>query len=144
MQVSPEYTAFAHMFLTILGLVLLVVIVFTLRAETGFLVQHREHRVQFVLSVISMCVMVFLTLTCLFHWVLSPVTTLLTVMTSVLVLLILAPTILLLRARAFVGLAKDRREERRRLIDEVLDMIDEKKRQKIRDGKRKRGEELEE
>lgn len=144
MKVVSEYNASMHVFLTILGLVLLVVIIFTLRAETGFLIQHRKQRIQLALSIVSIAVMVFLTLTCLLHWVLSPITTLLTLMTAVLVLLILAPTILYLRAREFAGLARDRREERRRLIGEVIEMIDEKKREKIREEKRKRGEDVDE
>jgi len=138
------YPGPAHVFLTVFGLLLLVVIVFTLRAETGFLIHYRKHRLQVVLSLISIFVMALLTLTCLFHWSLPPLATLMTVTTSVLVLLVLAPLILILRTRTFAGLAKDRREERRRLIKEVLDMIDEKKREKIRKGKIARGEEINE
>lgn len=135
-----EYTYLNHLYLTIVGIVLLVILLFTLRAEMTFLAQSKEHRLQFVLSLLSLFIMFLLTLTTLFHWVVRPVTAFTLIMALLPLLLILAPLILLLRARAFARLAKSRMEEQKALMREVQDLIDEKKREKIRAAKLARGE----
>jgi len=139
-----EYTANAHLTLTIIGLVLLVILVFTLRAEVTFLAQYRTHKVQTALSLLSIGVMFFLTLTLLLHWSLSPFFVFTTIMLLTPLLLILAVVILYLRAKAFTALVKQRRRDQVQLIREVQELLDEKKREKIREQKIARGEPVDE
>jgi uncharacterized membrane protein len=139
-----EYSVKAHWTLTIIGLLLLIILVFTLRSEISFLRQYRRHKAQMILSLISMAIMIFLTLVLLFHWSLSPFYAFTAIMFLTPLLLILAPLILWLRARAFRSLTKSRIEEKKRLIREVQEMLDEQKRQKIREGKIARGEPVDE
>lgn len=139
-----EYTAKAHWTLTIIGLILLVILLFTMRSEVTFLRQHRRLKGQMVLSLMSLAIMIFLTLVLLFHWSIDPFYTFTAVMLLTPLLLILAPLILYLRARAFKHLSRERMEEKKKLIREVQEMLDEQKRQKIREGKIARGEPLDE
>lgn len=136
-----EYTAQAHWTLTIIGLILLIVIIFTLRAETSFLAISKKQRFQYVLSLISIFIMSILTIALLFHWSLPPLTTFVILIVLAPLLLILSPVILYLRAKSFKNLSRERLEEQKRLIIEVQEMIDAKKRQDIKDGKIARGEE---
>jgi hypothetical protein len=137
-----DYTYGSHLYLSIVGVILLIVVVFTLRSEVTFLAQNRSLRFQFVLSLLSLFVLILVTMTCLFHWFIRPEFTFIVIMALLPVLLILAPLILYLRAKSFAKLSKVRYEEQRQLIREVQEMIDEKKRQKIKEGKISRGEEL--
>ncbi len=130
--------------LVVIGLVFLVILVFTLRSEISYLSDHRRHRVQLVLSLVSIFVTFLLSLTCLLHCWISPIITFTTLLILGPALLILAPIILFIRARTFTGLIESGLEERRKLIREVKDIIDEKKRQKILDGKIARGEKVDE
>ena len=139
-----EYTVKSHWTLTIIGFLLLVILVFTLRSEISFLRQYRKHKAQMVLSLLSLAIMVFLTLVLLFHWSLDPFYAFTAIMLLTPLLLILAPLILYLRARAFRTLTRSRMEEKKQLIREVQEMLDEQKRQKIREGKIARGESLDE
>ena len=135
------YSYWNHFYLTLVGIVLLTVLVFTLRSEMAFLSQHRSLRLQLALSLISIFVLLLLTMISLFHWLLSPIFALTALLALLPVLLILAPLILILRARAFAALAKSRLEEQRKLVREVMDLIDQKKLEKIKEGKVARGEE---
>ncbi len=141
-MVVPEYTATSHLTLTVMGFILFAVIIFTVRAELAFLKQSRQMRGQFVLSILSIAIMTYLTLVLLFHWSISPFTVFVTVMLLVPLLLILAPIILYLRARSFKVLMIERREDQKKLIHEVQEMLDDKKRGKIVQGKLERGEPL--
>ena len=134
------YSLSIHLSLTVLGLVLLVVLVFTLRSEMNYLIHNRSQRLQFAFSILSIFVSFLLTLTCLFHWILSPFFTFVVVTVSSVLLFIFGSSVLLLRANAFKKLPKERIEEQRKLIYEVQDIIDEKKRRKIEEQKIKRGE----
>lgn len=125
-----QYTYWSHLYLTAVGLLLLVILVFTLRSEMSFLAGHRKGRMQFFLSLVSIFVILALTVICLFHWMVHPVFTFTAILLLFPVLLVLAPVILLLRAKEFAELAKTRREEQNRLIREVQELIEEKKRQK--------------
>jgi len=135
-----EYTVGQHFYLTIVGILLLIVLVFTLRYELSFLSQNRHQRLQFALSMASMFVMILLIMTCLFHWIVRPEYSFIVLMSLLPLLLILAPIILYFRAKSFGKLAKERLEEQRKLILEVQELIDEKKREKIKEGKIARGE----
>jgi membrane-associated HD superfamily phosphohydrolase len=137
----PEYTPQIHWFLTIFGLALLVVITITFRLETSFLVISKKHRLQFILSLLSMIILGLLSLISLFHWSIPPLFTFTALMILAPLLLILAPAILYLRAKSIRQLHKDRLDEQKRLIMEVQDLIDQKKRESIREGKISRGEE---
>jgi len=129
-----------HVSLTGVGLVLLAVLVLSLRAELTSLSENKHHRTQVILSVISMGALIYLTLTLLFNWSLSKETVLWTILVVMPVLLILAPIILILRARSFRGLVRKRIDEQRKLIREVEELMDERKRERIREGKISRGE----
>jgi sensor histidine kinase YesM len=106
--------------------------------------EHRRYKVQFVLSMVSIFITLVLSLICLFHWILSPVSVFTTLMFLGPLLLVLAFLILLLRARMITDLAKSRMAEHRKLVIEVQELIDEKKRERIREGKRSRGEDPDE
>ena len=138
-----QYTGWSHLYLTIVGAVLLIVLLFTMRPEISYLLQHREQRLQFVLSLTSVFIMLILTMVTLFHWILDATVTFVIIMALFPLLLILAPMVLGLRAKSFASLTKSRIEEQRKLIREVQDLIDEKKRERIKEGKVARGEELE-
>ncbi|MCX6645523.1 MAG: hypothetical protein NTY09_04075 [bacterium] len=139
----PEYTAQAHWTLTIIGLILLIVIVFTVRSEAAFLAVSKNDRLQYVLSFISMVIMILLTVILLFHWTFSPIYAYIALLAFAPLLLILSPLILYLRSKSFRLLNKIRMEEQKRLIMEVQEMIDAKKRHDIREGKISRGEQVE-
>lgn len=140
MPILTEYSNLNHLYMTILGIVLLLVLLLTIRSEMQFLSQNRELRFQSALSMISIFVMIMLCLTALFHWFLDPVIAFTIIMLLLPILLILAPVILYLRAKSFTKLARERMEEHRKLIREVQDLIDERKREKIKEGKKARGE----
>ena len=123
-----------------MGLIMLAVIVITIRSELSFLSESKTQKLQLVLSVLSLVVLTYLTLTWLLHWNLPPVYVVTTTMLLVPILLVLAPIILWLRSRSFRKLASERRQEQEKLIREVQELLDEKKREKIRQGKVKRGE----
>jgi hypothetical protein len=137
------YNYTTHFYLTVVGVVLLIVLVFSLRSEIAFLSQHKNLRLQLFLSMLSIFVMLLLTLVTLFHWLLSPIYEFTAILALFPILLILAPLILWLRAKSFTALAKDRLEEQKRLIREVQELIDERKREKIKEGKASRGEPIE-
>lgn len=137
-----DYTYINHLWLTIIGLVFLVVLVFTIRLELSYLLEFRKQRLQFILSLLSIFLTILLTLTCLLHWMISPVTVFSTLLILAPLVLVLALCILLLRTRTVAALARSRMEEQKKLVMEVQDIIDEKKRERIREGKRARGEEL--
>lgn len=138
----PEYTPQIHWFLTIFGLILLVVIAFTFRLETSFLVISKKHRLQFILSLLSMIILSLVSLISLLHWSIPPYFTFTALIILAPLLLILGPVILYLRSKSLRQLHKDRLEEQKRLIIEVQDMVDQKKRESIREGKISRGEEV--
>lgn len=138
----PEYTPQIHWFLTIFGLVLLVVITITFRLETSFLVISKKHRLQFILSLVSMIILGLLSLISLLHWSIPPYFTFTALIILAPLLLISGPVILYLRSKALRRLHKDRLDEQKRLIIEVQDMVDQKKRESIREGKISRGEEV--
>jgi len=125
-----------------MGLIMLAVIVITIRSELSFLSESKTQKLQLVLSVLSLVVLTYLTLTWLLHWNLPPVYVVTTTMLLVPILLVLAPIILWLRSRSFRKLASERRQEQEKLIREVQELLDEKKREKIRQGKVKRGEKV--
>jgi hypothetical protein len=135
------YTVQSHIFLTIFGVVLLLVLLLTIKSEMTFLVQNKKLKLQLVLSIISMSVLFLVTMTTLLHWFVSPIFTYTVLLGLLPILLILAPVILWLRARAFSGLARERLDEQRRLVREVMEIVDEKKREKIKEAKQSRGEE---
>jgi hypothetical protein len=138
----PDYTAQTHWALTIIGLILLVVIIFTVRSEAAFLAVSKKERFQFVLSILSMAIMTLLTVILLFHWTLPPAYVYIALMAFAPLLLILSPLILYLRSKSFRKLNQSRMDEQKRLIMEVQEMIDAKKRQDIREGKISRGEKI--
>ncbi len=125
---------------TIIGFILLGVIIVTIRSELNFISQNKKLRAQNILSVLSICILVYLMLVLLLHWSLSPLTVIFTTMFLVPLLLILAPLILWLRSRAFKGLMLERKDEQMKLVIEVQDILDEQKRIKIKQGKIDRGE----
>jgi len=127
-----------------MGLIMLAVIGVTIRAELYFLSESKGQKLQLVLSVLSLLVLTYLTLTWLLHWNLPPIYVVTTTMLLVPILLVLAPIILWLRSRSFKKLAFERKHEHEKLIREVQDLLDEKKREKIRQGKVERGEKLDE
>jgi hypothetical protein len=137
-----EYTYSSHLYLVIVGILLLIILLFSLRSEIVFLHQHRKYKLQFYLSLMSIFVMLLLTMLTIFHWFISPIFEFTAILILFPLLLIIAPLILWLRAKAFAGFAKDRMEEQRKLIMEIQDLIDEKKRQKIKDAKLARGEQV--
>jgi amino acid transporter len=137
-----DYTYTNHLWLTIIGLVFLVVLVFTLRSELSYLLEFRKQRLQFILSLLSIFLTIVLSLTCLLHWMISPFTVFATLLILGPLVLVIALLILLLRTRTVAALARSRMEEQKKLIVEVQEIIDEKKRERIREGKRARGEKL--
>ena len=137
-----DYTYTNHLWLTIIGLVFLVVLVFTLRSEMSYLLEFRKQRLQFILSLLSIFLTIVLSLTCLMHQWISPFTVFAILLILAPLVLVIALFILLLRTRTVAALAKARMEEQKKLVIEVQEMIDEKKRERIRDGKRARGEKL--
>jgi len=137
---QAPYTLSQHWTYMIMGLILLGVIGITIRAELNFLQYSKGQKVQMVLSVSSLIILIFLTAFWLLHWFLSPVFIVTITMLLVPLLLILAPLILLIRSRSFKHLNEMRRKEKEHLLLEVRELMDEKKREKIRQGKIERGE----
>jgi len=139
-----EYTASQHWIFTILGFLMLLILVFTLRLETTYLMQSRSQVAQLVMSLISIFIMFFLTLVLLFHWFLNPLFVVTSVMALTPLLLILAGLVMYFRFRKVRDLWMERINERHQLVSEVERMVDEKKREKIRQDKIERGEQVEE
>ncbi|HDS31011.1 MAG TPA: hypothetical protein ENN67_08215 [Firmicutes bacterium] len=135
-----EYTYSTHFALTIIGLIFLFLLIFTMRNEVSYLSEHKKYRFQYALSMVSILITLVLALTCLFHWALAPIFVFLALTILGPLLLMLAFLILILRARMIKDLTKDRMEEHKKLVIEVQEMIDEKKRERIRKGKISRGE----
>lgn len=135
-----HYTPTINFFLTAFGVVLALVLYFTLNSEISYLAQNKKHRLQFVLSMISLGVMFLVMLTALLHWFVRADFAYTVIMLALPILLILAASILWLRAKAFRSLARERMEEQRKLIREIVDLIDEKKKEKIKEGKQARGD----
>jgi len=139
-----HYTAGSHLTLTIIGFILLAVIIFTFRSEYNFLKDRKDLKLQMVLSIISITIMIYLTLITLLHWSIPPGTVLMHIVFLVPIMLVLAPIILMLRARAFRKLVQQSKEDRIALIREVQGLLDKKKEEKIREGKIARGEPVDE
>ncbi|HEX9743900.1 MAG TPA: hypothetical protein VGB30_00595 [bacterium] len=135
-----EYTVTHHIGYTVIGLITMGIILFSIKTETDFLYKYRQYKFQFALSLLSIFVMIVLSLTLLGHWFIPQIVTMFTLMILGPFLLILAPVILWLRARTFRGLERKWRKEQDKLITEIEDIIDEKKRERIMQGKSERGE----
>jgi len=137
-----SYSIAQHITYTVIGLLALVSLIFTIKYETEFLEKNRERKLQFIISLMSIGGMLVLILTLLGHWFITPLYTFYSLMLIGPLLLVLAPVILLLRHRQFKGLAEDRKIEQIKMVLEVEKMLDDAKMQKIKEGKIKRGEEF--
>lgn len=138
-----EYRPGENFIYLAIGLVFLGVIIFSLRQETEYLLEHRKKVGQFVLSVLSIFVMIVLSVTMLGNWFIPKEITLLVLLTLSPILLVLSLIILVLRQRNFKEWEKEWRAEQKKLISEIEEIIDAKKRERINEGKAERGEKSE-
>ena len=123
-------TAQGHLFITIFGVVLLILIVSAVRYELKFLSSSRTSPFVRGLSFLSFGFMGALSIVCIFHFPLSFPWFVSLVGTLAIVLLIITPVQLVYRTRSFHALKEQRIIEKAKLIRDMTNIIDESKREK--------------
>lgn len=114
---------------------------FSLRHEIYFLKTTKVGRFGWTISILNFLVVLCLIIVLLSHHLFPQPHVLLVVVTLLILLLIISAIQLISRRRIFIKLQRELRQSKKDLILEARDLIDEKKREKIRENYKKEKEE---
>jgi hypothetical protein len=124
MDIQPVYYGIA--------VFIMLVALFSLRYEIAFLKSKRVTPLMWFVSILNFLTVISLLVVLLGHHKMSNLLVLKLILTFLIMLLIISTVQLLLRRRLFVELARELAEHKRSMIYDMRDIIDEKKREKIR------------
>jgi hypothetical protein len=124
MDIQPVYYGIA--------VFIMLVALFSLRYEITFLQSKRVTPLMWFISILNFLTVIALLVVLLAHHKMSNLMVLKLILTLLIALLIISAIQLLLRRRLFIDLSRELAEHRRSMIHDMQDIIDEKKREKIR------------
>ncbi|MFH1513831.1 MAG: hypothetical protein ABIG42_00040 [bacterium] len=124
----------------VIGLFILLVALFSLRYEITFLKTAKVGTFIWAVSVINFLTLAVLLLVLFLHHLMDKLFVIKAIVASLLVLFLVSAVQLVTRRRLFRTLELQLRDQRAEVIREMQDMIDEKKREKIREKYKKNGD----
>ena len=117
----------------VIGLFILLIALFTLRYEVSFLKTTKVGPFIWTVSILNFLTLAVLILILFLHHMLNGIFVIKAIITLLLVLFLVSAIQLVSRRRLFRALQLEIREHRSEMIRDMRDLIDEKKREKIRE-----------